>query len=508
MLRRSPTAHLPLLLGVGVVLLVCLGASRQSLAAAALRNSAGRELVRQVTDAEGACAGPSLAPIADRLEKAMRFQPEAGSSWRMLLRVKGLVDRTWIGDLDSEVQAPWAGEVRQAMTSAANTLLPTPWAMQESWTTPRCLNTWGSWTLGSLWATSGQWERAVAAYQAGLGLAPGRVPPEILEEYYLALARHTLSTGLASTRQELAAAKYLALAGETAEADAHLQSLGQAGPWTAQQRCEIDRWREWLRQAQVGTGLPPPGPATYQTQAGTCLATDGRGFTPQPGWTPEWVLPASQPVTNPATAERLMGFDLDPDVLEAGGEVLGTLYWQRTDGRMVAQDFRGPNLWPNSGNSWLRLEGFSTCLPGYSEPPWVSPCASDVSHDSLQTQIPNPVGQIHVPTAKGPDTFIGTASVTIPLGRPMVYGGRWRVDGDLPQAHLARYGGDKRDLRAYYETVLNLRDLPQGEWQSRAGVTPALSWEQEFEGWIRPETDVGYGDLKFDELFGFVLPAD
>ncbi|HSJ53355.1 MAG TPA: hypothetical protein VLC52_06365, partial [Anaerolineae bacterium] len=185
----------------------------------------------------------------------------------------------------------------------------------------------------------------------------------------------------------------------------------------------------------------------------------------------------------------------------------GTLYWRAPDGRVSATDLRQANLWPNSGNSWLALPGFTTCLPGYDEPAWISLCASDLAHGSAQGGHSNPVGHLAVPWAEGPDILLITASAMTPGQLPTVCGGWWHRTGELPQAHLARYGGDRSDPRAYYEKMIELGDLPEGVWVPRAGMSPGLPWAKEFEGWIRPETDVGQGDLFFDGLFCFPVPA-
>jgi len=228
----------------------------------------------------------------------------------------------------------------------------------------------------------------------------------------------------------------------------------------------------------------------------------------------DWVLPTestvagkASPSSNQIPGRALWGFDLDPDVLEAGAEVLGTLYWRAPDGQVSLEGFRQPNLWPNSGNSWLRLDGFSSCLPGYSEPPWVSTCASDVAFRPEQSGSPNPVGHLAVPSAEGPDFMLQTTTAMIPSDLPIVYGGWWRVTGELPQAHVARYSDESLDARAYYEKVIDLGDLPEGEWLPRVGISPGLPWAGEFDAWIRPEIDVGQGALWFDGLFSFVWPS-
>lgn len=205
--------------------------------------------------------------------------------------------------------------------------------------------------------------------------------------------------------------------------------------------------------------------------------------------------------------KMLIGFDLDQDILNAGVEVMGLLYWQLDNGYIFTEPFRERNLWPNSGNNWLPLQGFSICLPGYSEPAWVLPCASSLDFVDMGSGIKTPVGRLDVSPEEGPDTFVSTASVVIPADRFMVYGGRWQMNGVFPRAQMARYGGvQEGDPRLYLEVVLNLSELPASRWQAEAGIISPLVQEFEFFGWIRPRVGTGSGVLLFDDVFSFVLP--
>ena len=94
-----------------------------------------------------------------------------------------------------------------------------------------------------------------------------------------------------------------------------------------------------------------------------------------------------------------------------------------------------------------------------------------------------------------------TASVPVPEGRPLIFGGRWRRDGEFPLGHLARAGID-----GDYAAILNLSGLPDNEWQAVVSGVEPLSKAGEFSFWIRPRAGKGEGNLWFDDLFGFVLP--
>ena len=127
-------------------------------------------------------------------------------------------------------------------------------------------------------------------------------------------------------------------------------------------------------------------------------------------------------------------------MLEAGAKVLGVLYWQRPDGTIERRTFRQPNLWPNSATSWLLPAGFDRCLPGYTEPDWVEPCAGEVVSLPVPNTRMNTVGKLYNAAGDGPDSYLATASAPVPQGRPLIFSGRWRREGEFPLGHLARVG--------------------------------------------------------------------
>jgi hypothetical protein len=204
----------------------------------------------------------------------------------------------------------------------------------------------------------------------------------------------------------------------------------------------------------------------------------------------------------------LVGFDLDLDVLDAGAEVIGALYWRTVEGPIRVQRFRQPDLWPNSGNSWLPLQGFSTCLPGYVESPWVPACASDVT---WRDDGRNPAGYLRSPmTLHGdiypdalPDANLTTASVPLHEGERVVYGGWWQVIGTFPSPHVARSNIAGTNG---YELVLDLSTAAKGSWHSKADVASQAQGNYEYIGWLRPRSGKGEGVLELDDVFSFVLP--
>jgi hypothetical protein len=111
-----------------------------------------------------------------------------------------------------------------------------------------------------------------------------------------------------------------------------------------------------------------------------------------------------------------------------------------------------------------------------------------------------------------PDAYVTTASFPIPQGQPVVYGGRWRIEGKFPNPHIARaYCGGEPLLSPKsvykYQIVLDLSSLPAGTWQAKASVIPGTPGNYEFVAWVRPRSGRGEGDLEFDDVFSFVLPV-
>jgi hypothetical protein len=338
----------------------------------------------------------------------------------------------------------------------------------------------------------GHFDAAVSQYQAGIALALGRVPPEIIQEYYLALARLRLSVEIPSSRDRLASAKYLALAGQTQEAQSMLTALTADEHLGAQDLCDASAGLAWLAARVEASNDIPPWPTARDSD--TCLTQSVASNSP------DWTLSQGSEPVDAATGDRLVGFSLDDDILEAGVEVLGTLFWKQPDGRMRYQRFRGPNFLPNSGNSWLPIELQEQCIPGYVEPPWVKPCAGRVVASSTGGRS-GYLGTLYNAPGDGPDSYLVTATVPVSQNQWMIVGGRWRDDGRFPRGHLARVS-DNGD----YEAILDISGLPANNWISLAGSVSPAQGKEEAVFWIRPRAGYGDGTLWFDDLFSFSLP--
>ena len=495
--HSSPSAWVTLrivLFAVAMVIVGVLGANR--LTAAVTRNLGFHELIREITSSPDDCGQLTFAASIPLLQDAIARQPGDATTWVAVLRLKGMTDRAWIIDRLSERGSKLSATERQAIDAAKAELTPKPWVASRRWNYSRCQSAWDAWTRGLIEAQVGNWHAAAAAYQAGIGLALGRVPDPIVKEYYSALANDWLSRSKVEPDQKLAAAKYLALSGDSQRAADLFRSLTTESRLMPEQRCEAESGLTWLHADDATT--IPPWPIT--------TVPDGRCVDVlAPSQSPEWQLAPNKALTDGNHGAALIGFDLDHDVLDAGVEVIGTLYWRSPDGSIKPQHFRQPDLWPNSGNSWLPLGEIWACLPGYIEPSWVTPCASRVVTETLAGHMPLMVGYLYEPPGDGPDSFITTPTMPVPAGQWLVYGGYWRIDGDFPRPHVAR---NILGVLApnHYEVVLGLSGGRSGQWQKHVTVVPPESTEVEVDDWLRPRSGQGSGEVWFDDVFSFALP--
>lgn len=468
---------------VVLVFIGILGCSRVvSLRAAWLRNQAGGIFLASLQSTDNDCTALPLQSIAEPLVRAMTLQPNSLATWKALVRLSGLNNRQWItqnADRLSSLMVTAAGTFRDPLALVRSRRMSTtsPWGLR------RCLATWGAWTAGLAEAAAGRWEEAVAQYQAGLGLAPGRVPPGIIREYYEASARQILSSDGASAAERLAAAKYLALAGRTTEAAGLFSAVSDDQRLDAQGRSQALDGLAWTQAGGDTSGRLP-----------LWLGEISEG-------TPQWTLAQGSAVLDVASGRRLIGFDVDSDVMDAGVEVMGVLYWQLSGGDIERQAFRQPDLWPNSGSSWRGVEGFNQCIPGYTEPGWVKPCAGHVVPSTDVDSRAGMLGTLYNAPGGGPDSYLSTASVPLHMGSQLIVAGRWRSEGEFPRGHIARIATNRE-----YESILELSRLPAGAWRLLASATKPSIEDSEFFFWIRPRAGVGQGELLFDDVFSFEIP--
>ena len=407
-------SHLRSWLLLLLLLLLAVMASRPTLQAARQRNAAGNALLHGLNAASADCSALTAGQIIPRLERAVALQPDSAAAWLLLLRVRGLTDRPWL--IAHAAELPGAATLEPVLAELAPAHMNPAW----DWDASRCSAAWDAWTVALIHSQQGRWDEAAAFYQIGLGLAPGRVPAAIMNEYYQTLQQgtnHLLSSANAAL------------------------PIGSAPQWTLTQ--------------------------------GATIARDGY---------------------------HLLGFDLDAALLDAGGEVLATLYWQDAAGNHVYQPLRTANLWPNSGNAWQQAGDFWPCLPGYTEPGWLTQCASA---SGSAPGAANPVGLIRHDPQQSADSYIVTASAQVQAGADLLVGGRWLNAGDFPSAHLAAQSADDQ-----YTVLLDLSGLPPKQWQAIAGSAGQAATQHDLVWWLRPRNGTGAGDFYFDDVFLFALPAD
>jgi hypothetical protein len=473
----------------GIILLA--GAvSANRLEAAVSRNQGFQELTHEILTSADDCSQLRYEASMPLLEDTVMRQPDDVSVWIALLRMKAVTDRAWIAD---RLTMATAVEHR-AIDAAKAEIMPKYWATSGQWNYARCQSAWDVWTVGLMDATSHDWQQAVAAYQAGIGLALGRVPETIIKEYYAALANEQLAQSKTEPDQRLQAAKYLALGGDALRASDLFRSLTTEFQLTPEQRCEAEAGLTWLQAGDAKA--VPPWPIT-SVRNGQCVDTS------ESSQTSEWQLAPDQVLTDANHGATLIGFDLDRDVLEAGAEVIGILYWQLPDGAIQPQRFRQPNLWPNSGNSWQPFGETWACLPGYMEPSWLAACAGRIEPGSMNSPTKSPLGYLTTSPGQEQGTFITSASVQVPASAFIVYGGWWFVQQPNSGSYVAR---NQLGVDNQFEIVLDLAAQPPNTWQARAAlVSPAVN-SVEVEQWVRPSMVQHDQTLVFDDVFSFAIP--
>jgi hypothetical protein len=305
----------------------------------------------------------------------------------------------------------------------------------------------------------------------------------------------------------LAVAKYFALAGAIDEARTLFGSLEHDRTISSQQECDVANAISWLDAKDDRAA--PHWPAIV-SRDGTCIgAANGQQSRP------EWPVTDDHAPADAAGAKTLLGFDIDPDVLSAGFEIIGTVRWRTIEGNIETEYFRTPNLWPNSSSEWLRLPNFTTCVPGYAEPPWVSRCASRTTRiDGRPTTIASGLTPALGATDAAqelPDAYLTTASANVPAGRTIVYGGRWRVEGSLPRPQIARSIFNDElpvglDAAYRYQVLIDLHDSPASRWQTRVATISGPPRDAEYVNWIRPRSGFGDGQIELQDAFSFILP--
>jgi len=230
------------------------------------------------------------------------------------------------------------------------------------------------WLTGFRLLDAGDYEAALRRFRRGLVLAPGRVPDSVRLAYYRAL-----------------------------------------GKWYASQPANPESLRLVQKFACLAEDRPD------------CLDLDSTAWLE--GAAPAWSLPASgDSAYFSDDGWRLVGSHLDEDVLVAGVEVRGLLYWEQSAGEQVerrVQPFAAPNLVPNPGFEFEDLF-VDACVNGYIDShAYVLPCISHAVVDPYGQRL----GHVAVTESKGFGYALFPSSVPVAGGRPYLLGGWLCADG-------------------------------------------------------------------------------
>jgi hypothetical protein len=252
----------------------------------------------------------------------------------------------------------------------------------------------------------------------------------------------------------------------------------------------------------------------------TCLAADNlacvdaQGFSRPTDGEPTWSLPlGSDDSYYVKDGWRLVGFDLDEDVLVVGIEVLGVLYWEKAFGDRIEQRrqlFSIPNLIPNPGFEFDGLyEG--ACIDGYlGSHAYVLPCVSEATHDPYDQRA----GRVAVTETGEAGFALFSPSFPVEGGRAYIVGGWLCADGGgVAAVGLERMVSESSTgVPAYQFLEWLLWQLPdpdqQACWRQQAKVVYLAEESGEFR--LRLDRRGGpeelLGRAMFDDMFFFEIP--
>ncbi len=315
-----------------------------------------------------------------------------------------------------------------------------------------------AWLMGFRWLDAENNSEAVHWFRRGLVLAPGRVPDSVRLSYYRALD-NWYAAEPSNAENHLLAQKFNCLADDRPgclDLDATAWLMGDAPVWS----------------------LPESGDGAYSSYDGY----------------------------------RLVGFDLDEDVLVAGVEVHGLLYWERTVGGQVqrqVQPFAAPNLIPNPGFEFKDLF-VDACVDGYiGSHAYVLPC---VSHAVADPYGQRP-GHVAVIESKGSGYALFQSSVGVAGGRPYLLGGWVCADGAAVAGIGRQWLSEKLPSEERADGIQWLifkgNDSKQSScWVQQVRAVWVPSGAEEFRFLLQrlgDESDFP-GRAIFDDLFFFGLP--
>ncbi len=458
------------------------------------RNIANREILSSYERNEGQCEGIDQSKGINLYQYSLDINPESMLAWRNLTFEKGIRDREW---LENQIKL-WSDQGKQEWIDQFISYLDVPsWGIQINWSNQRCLLEWKAFTLGLIYSTQGKWQEAVSYYQIGIALSSGELRPEIVAEYYDALANYTmLNNDLAS--DQLAAGKYFALAGNQEKAKPIFDELVNSKDLSEDQRCDAILGSQWVAEGDMNiNSIPWP---TYVGENEECLTEPGSKIFPK------WLFDNNESYID-AENRILLGFDTDQDFLNAGAEIIGKFYWKTIDGKIDIEPFRQVNLWPNSGNNWLPFPKIWECLPGMKEPVWVSTCASQVDYYKDAIGFQNPIGKLIEPEAEGLDNDLNSVTKLVNKNQVLIIGGQWNIEGNFNLPHMLKYYINGTPPR-FYDMILDLSNHNNKGWFTRVQVVEPLPYDYEYSFWLKPRTKLLGGTVWFDNVFIFNIPKN
>jgi hypothetical protein len=484
-----------LFLFIVIIVVLLFGFSRNDLVASAYLNIGTYQATHDLLTGSDNCLEFLINIRSKYLKKAYESGLNDSRKWTSLFTLIGMEDRQWL--YDQEIPRDILDYFYVDDNRLVNQLEIANRLISGPWTCERLALAWRALNIGLVEASSENWDKSVAAYQAGIGVAGGRVPDEILFEYYISLAHYYLSAPNVSAHQRYSAAKYLAFGGELEESLDLLKTI-ETSKELEGELIDLHKWQHWLiNTIDDQSRLPDINKFPNEHRLPEEIL--------ESEWSPEWEITQIASAQSSIDGTMLLGFDLDNDILDAGAEVMGTLYWHMLDGSVIVQPFREHNLWTNSGSSWLNLDSYWECLPGYVEPVWVKGCASYQTILNEIDKIRSYTSMIRVTDTDEPDYYIETPGAPIEAGKYYVYGGEWWVDGNFPNPYIARRPLAVENTGSF-EVVLDLSSLPQRTWQRAVSLVSFTDNPSESVIWVRPKSGTGTGELRFQNAFSFAVP--
>jgi hypothetical protein len=395
---------------------------------------------------------PELSALADELEKRALSNSKLTHPQLITLAL-------WKHDLT--IARQWhkmspAGQSRVMDTRFGWNTIPLITIESPAWNYTRDTIVKMAWLAALEAKENGHYADSLTWFRRGVSLAPGRVPREVRLAYYETLSMYLSESSYSEDRS--LADKYLC--------------LGKGGD--------------------------------YCSQDGEDENAAGEVFPPQ------WNITSLDGVTlRLENSDRLIGLDLDQEILAAGVDVAGVLYWQgeqEGESEVKRQRFVTPNL---AVNSEFEFRGLfrDSCVDGYiGSHAYVLPCVSRISQDP-QSERRGPVANTQ--TTEGGYLLVAASAPAV--------GGQYYVFG----ASLCSLDGASAKVGLQLTSEVQAKENPyaglswadpyvalgQREcWQRTARVSKAPENIDIARVWLGGFGIEGlHGEAEFDSVFLFEL---